>query len=349
MMFAGSATSAGTARFASRFPSESAAGFYRTAQGLTVSTLGIGTYLGSMDAATDASYAQAIGRALQSGVNFIDTSLNYRNQRSERSIAGALSTWVHEAGGSRDEVVVCTKAGYLVPDAVPSGILGPQDIVGGMHCLAPAFLNDQIQRSRRNLGLETLDVVYLHNPETQLAHVAEENFYARIASAFELLEHLVETGDIRYYGAATWDGFRLGSGPRALSLARLVEAARTVAGDSHHCRFVQLPVNLAMMEALSKPLTEGRTVLELAGELGITVVASASLLQARLSRGLPDEVAAALPGATTDAQRAIQFTRSAPGVTIALVGMSNAEHVEENLGVARVQPLPADQFARAFA
>jgi aryl-alcohol dehydrogenase-like predicted oxidoreductase len=349
MMFAGFATPQATAQFAGRFPHEQSAGFYRTAQECTVSSLGIGTYLGHMDEATDTAYSNAVTRALSGGINVIDTSLNYRHQRSERSIGSALSRWVHDGGGTRDEVVVCTKAGFLVPEAIPPGLVDPREIVAGMHCLAPSFLNDQIARSRRNLGLETLDVFYLHNPETQLAHVDETTFYRRIAAAFELLEHLVETGEIRYYGAATWDGFRRGSDPRALSLTRMVDTARSVAGADHHFRFIQLPVNLAMTEALSKPLENGRTILELAPELGITVVSSASLLQARLTRGLPDEIVAALPGTASDAQRAIQFTRSAPGVTVALVGMSNPAHVEENLGVARIPPLDHDQFVRAFA
>jgi aryl-alcohol dehydrogenase-like predicted oxidoreductase len=348
-MFKGFATTQGTARFASRFEPESAAGFYRHAQDLSVSSLGIGTYLGQMNETTDEGYRQAITRGLNAGINFIDTSLNYRHERSERAISRALASWVHDAGGSRDEIVLSTKAGFLVPNAVPAGMLNPGEVVAGIHCLAPAFLRDQIKRSRANLGVETLDIFYLHNPETQLSHVSEEVFYSRIRAAFELLEHLSATGDIRWYGAATWDGFRRGGEPPSLSLVRLNDIARAAGGDSHHFRFIQLPLNLAMPEALSKPLEQGRTVLDLAQSFGLTVVCSASLLQARLSRGLPAEIAAALPGARTDAQRAIQFTRSAPGVTVALVGMSNPAHVDENLGVARLRPLPAGDFARVLS
>lgn len=339
-MLSGFATRAGTQRFASRFPDESAAQFYRLARDLTVSSLGIGTYLGPMDDASDAGYIRAVRRALDGGVNLIDTSLNYRNQRSERAIAQAVSTWVQEAGGARDEIVVCTKAGYLVPGAIPTRSLDPREVIGGMHCLAPGFLADQLERSRRNLGLDFIDVFYLHNPETQLSYVSEETFYGRIRPAFELLEQKVAAGEIRYYGAATWDGFRR-SGPGALSLERLETIAGEVAGDGHHFRFIQLPVNLAM--------TESSAVLGLAPELGITVIASASLLQGRLSGGLPDEIAQALPETTSDAQRAIQFARSMPGVSVALVGMSKTEHVDENLRLARIPPVRADQFARVFA
>ena len=348
-MFPGFATEERTAAFASRFPEAAVAGFFRTAQSLTVSTVGIGTYLGPIDDATDEAYTRSIERALASGVNFIDTSLNYRHQRSERAISRALENWVREGGGARDEVVLCTKAGYLVPDAIPVGKLSAGDVVGGMHCLHPAFLDDQLERSRRNLGLDTIDVFYLHNPETQLAYISPEAFYARIRKAFEFLEQQVEAGAIRYYGAATWDGFRRGGDARSLSLAGMSEIARDVAGATHHFRFIQLPVNLAMTEALSRPLEQGRTVLDLAAEVGITAVSSASLLQARLSRGLPDEIAQAMPGTLTDAQRAIQFTRSAPGVAVALVGMSSPAHVDENLGVSRIAPLDVGAFRQAFA
>src|SRR3954452_11520487 len=110
-MLSGFAAPAGTQRFASRFPDELTAGFYRRAQELTVSTIGIGTYLGAMDDATDRAYTGAVRRALDRGVNLIDTSLNYRHERSERSVARGVAEWVQQGRGTRDEIVVCTKAG----------------------------------------------------------------------------------------------------------------------------------------------------------------------------------------------------------------------------------------------
>src|ERR1700694_666448 len=108
MMLPGHATAPATARYARRFPTHQAVGFYRDAQLLTVSNIGIGTYLGEMDQATDRGYTEAVEAALSAGANFIDTSLNYRNQRSERSVGSALRQAV--AGGEiqRDEVVICT-------------------------------------------------------------------------------------------------------------------------------------------------------------------------------------------------------------------------------------------------
>ncbi|MDE3166784.1 MAG: aldo/keto reductase [Acidobacteriota bacterium] len=329
------ATAAGTARYQSRFPRLSENAFFRDAQGLRVSSLGIGTYLGPADDATDAAYTDALLAAAHNGINFFDTAINYRQQRSERAMGAALRQLV------RDEIAVCTKAGFLTPGAIP-GSLRREDVAGGMHSMAPDFLTSQIERSIENLGAGAIDVFYLHNPETQLGFLTPAEFDARIARAFERLEQLAADGKIRWYGAATWDGYRKHG---ALSLPRMAAIAAQTAGPQHRFRFVQLPFNLAMVEAyVDRP----ENVLECAARLGITVVASASLLQGRVLSQMPDTVAALLPGLDTPAQRALQFTRSTPGITVALAGMSRREHVLENLGVAHVAPASAAEYRRIF-
>jgi aryl-alcohol dehydrogenase-like predicted oxidoreductase len=106
-----------------------------------------------------------------------------------------------------------------------------------------------------------------------------------------------------------------------------------------------------MTEALTRPnqLIDGARapMVEAANNLGITLVASAAMLQGKLSRGLPPFVSAAL-GLQNDAERALQFVRSTPGVTTALVGMSRVEHVDANLSLAGVAPASKDQFSKLF-
>ena len=337
-MTVGFATSEGTVRLAARLPAFRDSGFYRKVDSLEVSSLGLGTYLGDADDRTDASYRDAAIAAVRGGINFLDTAINYRHQRSERSIGAALSELFRSGQASRDEVVVATKAGFLTPGAVPT-FLKDGHVVGNMHSIDADFLADQIERSRGNLGLGTIDIFYLHNPETQLGFISREEFDNRIRLAFLKLEQMVAEGKICHYGTATWDGYRKPAAARdALNLARLLEIAAEAGGRAHHFRFIQLPFNLAMPEAF----TNG--VLELAAKSGITVVASATLLQARLSRDLPQALAEKLPGLSTDAQRAIQFTRSTPGIAAALVGMSHTAHVSENLAVAGVPPLAAEAY-----
>jgi aryl-alcohol dehydrogenase-like predicted oxidoreductase len=329
------ATAEGTARYTGRHPEYEAAAFFRTIFNLRVSSLGIGTYLGAPDEAADAAYTEALLSAGSGGVNFFDAAINYRNQRSERCIGAALKHL------QRDEIVICTKAGFLTPGAVPD-FLKPEDVVGRMHSMASDFLADQIDRSRANLGVDTIDVFYLHNPETQLSFVPPAEFEDRIRRSFSRLEQLAAQKKIRWYGAATWDGFRKKG---ALDLARLAEIAAQEGGADHHFRFIQLPFNLAMVEAF----TGGSgSVLETAGRLGIAVVASATLLQTQVIEQMPDAVAHLLPGLESDAQRAIQFTRSTPGIAVALVGMGRSAHVQHNLGVARVPPATRDQYLRLY-
>lgn len=326
----GWATAEGTARFAAG-PGRGSVGFYRRAQGLSLSSVGIGTYHGAPDGRGDEACASAVQAALAAGMNVVDTSLNYRHQRAERSVGAALRRHV-AAGGRRDEVVVCTKAGFLVPGAVTPGTVTASDVVAGNHALAPAFLTDQLARSRHNLGLEVIDVYYLHNPEVQRRALGRPEFDRRMRAAFEQLERAAADGAIRHYGTATWHGYRDGS----LSLPELVALARAVGGDDHRFRVVQLPVNLGSG-------LPGGGILAQAADLGVTVVASASLMQGRLARDLPGALAALSRDLPTDAQRAVQFARSTPGITTALVGMRRRAHVIENAAVARVPPLaPAD-------
>jgi aryl-alcohol dehydrogenase-like predicted oxidoreductase len=362
----GSATAEGTLRYAAKFQGRSAAGHFREIRGgLVLSSIGIGTYLGEPDAATDRAYAEAIVAAVGGGINVIDSAINYRLQRSERSVGAALRE-LFAKGFSRDEIMVCTKAGFLTPDGempadpnvyfsrefLEKGIFRTEEIAAGCHCMAPTYLADQLERSRKNLGIQTIDVFYLHNPETQLSEISRSEFKARIREAFLFLESAVTAQQIRAYGMATWNAFR--EDPKVegyLSLEEMVSIAKDVAGDDHHFRFVQLPFNLAMPEALTRPnqMVNGKAVpmVQAARTFGIALVTSAALLQGQLTKNLPAFVAAAL-GLPEGSTLALQFARSVPGLTTALVGMSRAAHVKTNLELLGVEPATREQFMRLF-
>jgi aryl-alcohol dehydrogenase-like predicted oxidoreductase len=360
------ATLEGTRRYADSFRDRAADGHFRQVQGLVLSSIGIGTYLGQPDERTDAAYTAAIVAAVENGINVADAAINYRFQRSERSIGAALAQ-LEAKGYSRDQLVICTKAGYLTPDGkmpgdpnqyffqeyIRRGIFSAKEISAGSHCIAPRFLQDQLARSMANLGVDCIDVFYLHNPETQLGEISKDQFLGRIREAFHYLESAVNAGEIQFYGMATWNGFRQDAGARdAMQLAEFADIAQKIAGDAHHFRFVQLPFNLGMTEALTlgNQSVAGKTmtVMETAGELDITLIASASLLQGQVASNLPEFVAQAL-GLDSDAERALQFVRSSPGITTALVGMSRGEHVHANARLVGVPPATIDQFSKLFS
>jgi aryl-alcohol dehydrogenase-like predicted oxidoreductase len=363
---AGSATADGTLRYAARFQGRAAAGHFREIRGgLVLSSIGIGTYLGDPDDATDLAYADAIVEAIESGINVVDAAINYRFQRSERAVRAGLKK-LFAQGYSRDEIVICTKAGFLTPDGempadpnsyfarefLERGVFTADDVAAGCHCMVPSYLSDQLERSRRNLGLMTIDVFYLHNPETQLSEVSPEVFRTRVREAFLFLESAVASKGIRAYGMATWNSFRdEPKAPGYISLKEMADIARDVAGDDHHFRFVQLPFNIAMPEALTRPnqMIDGKLVpmVQAARSLGIALVTSAALLQGQLTKNLPPFIAAAL-GRSENSSLALQFARSVPGLTTALVGMSRVRHVKSNAELVEVEPASREQFLKLF-
>ena len=362
----GRATAQGTLRYASRFQGRSAPGHFREVPGgLVFSSVGIGTYLGEADEATDDAYSRAVVAALEGGFNVVDSAINYRLQRSERAVGRALKR-LAASGFARDEIVLCTKAGFLTPDGempgdaneyfsrefLERGVFRAEEIAAGCHCMAAGYLADQLERSRRNLGIECMDVFYLHNPETQLTDIPAEEFRRRMREAFVFLESAVASGKIGAYGMATWNAFR--EDPKAagyLSLEEMAGIAREAGGDDHHFRFVQLPLNLAMPEALTRAnqVVGGKTmaVVQAARPLGITLVSSAALLQGKLTKNLPPFMREVL-GMKNDSALALQFVRSVPGLTTALVGMSQIEHVKANLELVGVEPASRDQFLKLF-
>jgi aryl-alcohol dehydrogenase-like predicted oxidoreductase len=367
MTISGRATGEGTGRFRTRHAGDADEAFFRQADELWLSSIGIGTYLGNWDRDTDEGYRASVERAVALGCNVIDTAANYRFQRSERSVGAALKNVVSAGEVARDELVICTKGGYLPFDGAPPGdvrtyieetfvrpgIAEFADFAGGSHCMAPGYLQNQIDQSLRNLQLDTIDVYYLHNPESQLGAVSREEFTKRLRAAFTLFEQNITGGKIVSYGVATWSGFRVAPEAREYhSLEQMVDIARVVGGEQHGFRFIQLPYNLAMPEALvaaNQPARdEDLSTLETALELDITAIASGTIMQGKLSQGLPPDLKQKLAPGGTDAQASIQFTRSAPGLTTALVGMSNPQHVEENLQLRGIAPLSAANYADLF-
>jgi hypothetical protein len=323
-MIQGRATTEGTARYRDRFRESRSGDHFENRQGLWISSVGLGTYLGEPDEADDRAYEEATARALTGGCNVLDSAINYRFQRSERSLGRAIRGLVEQDKLRRDEFLVATKGGFVPFDGgypddpaawvrstfLEPGLMVPGDLVAGCHCMTPAYLDHQFEASRVNLGLEAVDIYYVHNPETQLQEIGRDEFRRRLRAAFRLLEGKVAEGKLGLYGAATWDGFRKPPGdPARLSLAEVLEdaaaAAREAGSGEHHFGAVQLPLNLAMPEALLAPTQEPlegrgsgpRPFLESAAPAGLILMASASILQGHLPARIPSDLAARIPGA----------------------------------------------------
>ena len=360
------ATKDATWAYRDRFP-EFARTYFRRFADCVVSSVGVGTYLGDPTDEVDERYEAAVRRAVEHGINVVDTAINYRCQRSERVVGRAL----RESDVDREAVLVATKGGFVPFDGsrpddpgayvreqfVEPGTVESDDIVRG-NCIAPAFLDDQLDRSLENLGLDAVDLYYVHNPETQLEERSREDVYDLLEAAFTRLEGRAEAGDIRHYGVASWQCFRVppdhGMHLSLPEVVRRARAASDAAGTtSTHFRAVQLPFNVHMADAFTVAAHEGadgpQSALMFAQESGLNVFTSASILQGDLAEegSIPESVAARI-GGDTPAQRAINFARSAPGVTASLVGMGSPEHVAENVAAGTFEPLGASAFDAVF-
>jgi aryl-alcohol dehydrogenase-like predicted oxidoreductase len=366
-LIAGAATLAGTKRFRNRNIPACNTGHFRETCALVLSTTGIGTARGEVLPLVDQQITSAICRSVTSGINVIDTSANYRDGWSERAVGEAVKALVQQGVAQRDELFIATKGGYL-----PLATGSPHDfaatylqsigcrkaiseVVQGCHLIHPEFLEHQLAKSLANLGLETIDLYYLHNPEIQLRELSRAEFKERLSRAFIFLEKMCRAGAIRRYGIATWHGLRVDdTDPLRLDLEEISEITRAAGhGAGHHFEFVQAPVNPLMPEFLiNTQCVRGRKFpfAEAARTLGLGVIASAAAAQGQSLasvRGiLGDDIWSA---GDSDAQRALQFVRSIPHVASCLVGMKAEEHVTEILKMNARPPLPPDRFLASMS
>jgi aryl-alcohol dehydrogenase-like predicted oxidoreductase len=360
------ATARGTWGYRDRFGNGFGRTYFRRFDPGVVSSIGLGTYLGEPTAAVDSEYERALSAGLEGGCNVVDTASNYRCGRSERVVGRALE----RADVDRDAVVVATKGGFLPFDGerpadpagyvrdsfVDGGPVDPSSLAAGNHTLDPDAIDALVDRSLSTLGVDTIDCYYVHDPETQLRVRSRPAVYDQLEATFERLERRVATGDVGCYGVATWEGFRRPpDDDRHLSLAavaaRAGRAAETVGHGASGFEAIQLPFNVVMADAFTTRSQEFEgeraSTLSVAHELGLDVFASASLARGELVDGLPPAVDARLSG-DTPAQRAINFARSGPGVTCALVGTTDTEHVAENVAAGTFDPLGARAFDAVF-
>jgi len=260
--------------------------------GLTTSRLGFGGY--RVDIGSD-DHRHALEKALQEGCNLIDTSTNYADGGSERLVGTVLKDLIRQGTIAREEIIVVSKIGYVQGQNLTraetreqAGRPFPDMVKYGdeiWHCLHPEFLEEQLTLSLDRLGLQTLDVCLLHNPEYFLSDAKNRNvsvdpqkledlrdeFYRRLQLAFAYLETQILAGTLRFYGVSSNTCTAKPDNPEATSVSRMLKAAQAAAQEAQrqasHFQVVQLPMNLLEPGALLTPNTgeaNSETVLEFA-------------------------------------------------------------------------------------
>jgi len=351
-MITGYATPEGTKKFAERQNLDSHKN-YKNVHNLTLSNVGIGTYLGNPDVETDYIVQNAVKKSILGGINVIDSAINYRAQKAERSVGNAISQLIDNNDISREEIFVSTKNGYVTNDGDikeelmqyvmreygKTGIVKEGDISPGYHCMTLPYLNDQLERSLKNLGLDCIDLMYLHNSVEGQTHLPREQFLKNLKDVFEFYEKKRKEGKIRFYGMAPWECYRVTQdNPMILQLSEVMDLAMEVGGTEHGFRFIQLPFNLMLDQAyLTKNHSvNGKTIslLEAAQSFNLGVFTSVPLILGKLltANVMPEF------GDYSSSVRLLLFVRSTPGVTAPLIGQKSESHVTENMNIMKIPP-----------
>jgi ADP-heptose:LPS heptosyltransferase len=301
----------------------------RERQGLALSTVGLGTGRFTFDC--DLAAADVLARALALGCNVVDVAGNHGGGEGPAVVGAALRRAIAKGLFERDQLFLSGKAGFT-EHLVDSPFAKAQGWEEGEHCMARDFLAWEFDRQCRWLGVSQLDAFLLQNPEEHLLTHGAGVFWEALTEAFRLFELLIVKGRLGAYGVSTAEAFRVSRDqPGHIDLADLAEVARSVGGENHGFRVLELPVSVACLEALD--VAAHRTAdgdelpaLVWADQAHMTVLASASLN----GGGAIDALSSATTGLVQigdPAGRLLQVARSVPGVTCALVGISTPTHL----------------------
>ncbi|MGB8436815.1 MAG: aldo/keto reductase [Burkholderiales bacterium] len=371
----GYATRAATETYARTFGAGCGAGHYSDFLNLhlKLSSLGVGTFPGAATNEVDECYARIVRAAVLAGINVFDTAAHYRYGRSARALGEGLRR-AFSQGVAREQVFVVAKGGFL---AFPTGMpedpeawfdaniaapgLGTRADRAGNHLISAPYVAAQLDELRASLGLETIDAFLLDQPEVHIPVVGKEFTNRKMLGVFEALEIAMATGKLRSYGISTFDGLRVETdAPLFQSITSLLglseRGARAAHGQSDGApgfRVVEFPFNQLMPEAFtrfSQATGHGNVAssIQAAHQLRVYAIASHTLGKGLLASQCADGVAEALADLANDAQRALQFNRSTPGIGTSLVGISDPAHLDDLIAVAGRAPLAREAYLKLY-
>jgi aryl-alcohol dehydrogenase-like predicted oxidoreductase len=281
-------------------------------------------------ATDDAVSLRALNRAVDLGVNFIDTADVYGDGHSERLIAQLKRA-------RREEIVVATKAGRR---------LNPHVAAGYNRENLTAF----VERSAKNLGVEALDLVQLHCPPSEVYDMAE---------VFGVLDDLVSAGKLRHYGVSVE---RVDEAMRAIehdgvqSVQIIFNMFRLKPADAFFAAAAARKVGILARLPLASGLLTGKltTASVFAPEDhrsfnrdGAAFDKGETFSGIDYNAGLRavDELRALTPAHASMAQLALRWILMFPEVTAAIPGAKNEQQVEDNVRAAELPPLSPDAMA----
>ncbi|MFC7129094.1 aldo/keto reductase [Haloferax chudinovii] len=301
--------------------------------GFDVSEIALGTWQlgGSWGSVTDDEASDAIEAALDAGINFLDTADVYGDGDSERRIGDALA-------GRDDDVVVATKAGRR---------LDPHEADGYNRENLERF----VDRSRDNLGVDSLDLVQLHCPPRDVYYRPE---------VFDALSELHDAGKIDHYGVSVE---KVEDGLKAIEY----DGVETVQIIFNPLR--QRPAELFFREAKRRnvgvivrvPLASGLLTGSLSEDAefgeddhrnfnrhGEAFDVGETFAGIPFEDGLAaaDAIQEVVPEGVSLAQFTLRWILSFDAVSTVIPGSKTPAHIRDNVAAASLPPLSADQFQR---
>lgn len=229
----------------------------RASPWLYLSNLGLELAGGEATDIADYKMERALATGVLQGINVIATTISDRDQRSEMNVGWALRA-VAKFNISRSDLFISSRAGFLPRDPFQSGSLkwweqlkkngtNPENFVDN-HCILPECLQRSLEKTLSNIGISTLDVLFLEMPaEAQLGKIKREEFISRLKVAFKFLEDRRRIGMVQSYGISTRDCLLRDPTDRLhLGLQEVVDIAKEVGGIDHGFRYIQVPVTAAL-------------------------------------------------------------------------------------------------------
>lgn len=222
--------------------------------------IALGTHLGDFSDTDSEKYINAVKYAIRNGINTIDGAINYRGMRSEKDEGTAINQLIEAGEIKREDIFITSKAGLL-------------------QTINPRFFEIALNKSLQNLGVETLDLHYIHIPEISRLCLSEEEFYTRIQALFSWYESKVSEGKIRFYGIA----FEfMTEEPQEkkwhIELEKIKQLAEKVSVGENHLKYILFEYNLlsasANMDKTQTVKGEQMTMIEACRKLGFETVAS---------------------------------------------------------------------------
>ncbi len=266
----------------------------------------------------------ALHKAIDSGVNFIDTADVYGDGRSERLIAKLKKA-------RKDEIIVATKAGRRLPRQVVEGYTREN-------------LTTWIDDSLRNLGTSTLDLLQLHCPPTELYDRPE---------VFGMLDDFVKAGKIRYYGVSVEkveEALKAIEFPNVQTVQIIFNCFRQKPADLFFPRAKQKQVGILARVPLASGLLTGklRNNSTFAADdhrnfnrqgQAFDVGETFSGVDYQLGLEAVEEIRGLLPGGVSMSQFALLWILTFDAVTCAIPGGKRPDQVAENCLASDLPPL----------